>query len=82
VFSPTDECSGHDWPTCYVIIKGICEGLKYLHEELEPPLYHLDLKPANILLDDNMRPKIADFGLSRFFGQEQAQITENCIGTM
>uniref|UniRef100_A0ACD5VJM4 Uncharacterized protein n=1 Tax=Avena sativa TaxID=4498 RepID=A0ACD5VJM4_AVESA len=76
-----DECSGLDWPTRYAIIKGICEGLKYLHEELEPPLYHLDLKPANILLDDNMMPKLADFGVSRFFGQEQTQITGSCIGT-
>lgn len=76
-----DEYTGHAWPTRYAIIKGICEGLKYLHEELKPPIYHLDLKPANILLDDKMMPKLADFGLSRLFGQEQTQITESCIGT-
>ncbi|XP_066337213.1 uncharacterized protein [Miscanthus floridulus] len=76
-----DEYSGHDWPTRYAIIKGICEGLKYLHEELNPPIYHLDLKPANILLDDNMMPKLADFGLSKIFEQERTRITKSCIGT-
>jgi serine/threonine protein kinase len=72
LFSPTDEKSGHGWPTRYAIIKGICEGLEYLHEELKPdPIYHMDLKPANILLDDKMSPKLADFGLSRLFGEDQ-----------
>jgi len=65
----------------YAIIKGICNGLKYLHEELKSPIYHLDLKPANILMDENMMPKICDFGLSRFFGEESTQITRSCIGT-
>jgi len=78
----SDEYSGHDWPTRYAIIKGICEGLNYLHEELKPPIYHLDLKPANILLDNNMLPKLADFGLSRLFGEEQTRITKSCIGTL
>ncbi|XP_044433165.1 protein PSK SIMULATOR 2 isoform X2 [Triticum aestivum] len=77
----SDETSGHDWCTRYSIIKGICEGLKYLHEELEYPMYHLDLKPANILLDEKLMPKIADFGLSRFFRGEQSQITKSAIGT-
>jgi serine/threonine protein kinase len=36
-------------------------------------ILHLDLKPANILLDDNMVPKIADFGLSRCFDEKQNQ---------
>lgn len=64
-----------------MLIKGICMGLKYLHEELESPIYHLDLKPANILLDENMMPKIADFGLSRLFGEECTQITKSYFGT-
>ncbi|KAL6639788.1 hypothetical protein ACP70R_022610 [Stipagrostis hirtigluma subsp. patula] len=75
------EYDGLDWHTRYAIIKGICRGLKYLHEELKYPMYHLDLKPANILLDENMVPKIADFGLSRLFEEDQTRITESCIGT-
>uniref|UniRef100_A0ACD5VTT5 Uncharacterized protein n=1 Tax=Avena sativa TaxID=4498 RepID=A0ACD5VTT5_AVESA len=78
----SDESEGHGWHTRYKIIKGICSGLKYLHEELNPPIYHLDLKPANILLDENMIPKIADFGLSRLFGEEKTQITNSPVGTL
>ncbi|KAF8653149.1 hypothetical protein HU200_062595 [Digitaria exilis] len=78
----SDEYSGLDWNVRYAIIKGICKGLKYLHEELRPPIYHLDLKPANILLDENMLPKIADFGISRFFADERSRITGSHIGTI
>jgi serine/threonine protein kinase len=46
-------------------------GLLYLHENR---IVHLDLKPANILLDDNMVPKIADFGLSRCFDEKQSHV--------
>jgi len=76
-----DESNGHNWHTRYAIIKGICEGLEYLHEKLESPMYHLDLKPANVLLDENMSPKIADFGLSRLFGGEKTRMTKSAIGT-
>jgi coatomer subunit beta' len=59
-----------EWREHYEIIKGICDGLHYLHAI---HILHLDLKPANILLDDNMVPKIADFGLSRSFDEKQNQ---------
>jgi serine/threonine protein kinase len=69
-----------DWGTCYKIIKEICEGLHYLHEN---GIVHLDLKPANILLDDDMVPKITDFGLSRCFDEDQSRdITKTIQGTM
>ncbi|KQK17928.1 hypothetical protein BRADI_1g37626v3 [Brachypodium distachyon] len=70
-----DESCGLDWHTRYNIISGICYGLHYLHEDWQTntPIIHLDLKPANILLDDNMVPKIADFGLSRLFGEQQTR---------
>ncbi|GJM95315.1 hypothetical protein PR202_ga12032 [Eleusine coracana subsp. coracana] len=75
-----DESSGLDWNIRYSIIRGICEGLKYLHQG-EIPTFHLDLKPGNILLDTNMVPKLADFGLSRIFREKFPRITHNHYGT-
>ncbi|OEL27431.1 G-type lectin S-receptor-like serine/threonine-protein kinase [Dichanthelium oligosanthes] len=67
----TDPSRGLEWRERYQIIKGVCEGLNYLHKNR---IFHLDLKPANILMDDNMDPKIADFGLSRCFDEEQSLV--------
>lgn len=70
-----------EWRKCYEIIKGICKGLHYLH--VKQHIVHLDLKPTNILLDDMMVPKIADFGLSRRFGEKQSQTyTSKLFGTL
>ncbi|CAO2193027.1 unnamed protein product [Urochloa humidicola] len=57
-----EKTHGYEWRVRYQIIKGICEGLNYIHQE---HIYHLDLKPANVLLGINMEPKITDFGVSR-----------------
>lgn len=59
----TDELRGLEWHTRFQIIKGICEGLYHLHKETR--IIHMDLKPPNILLDDDLVPKITDFGISR-----------------
>ncbi|XP_044386752.1 putative cysteine-rich receptor-like protein kinase 35 isoform X4 [Triticum aestivum] len=78
----SEECDGLDWHTRYGIIKGTCEGLKYLHEGFKEPIYHMDLKPDNILLDENMMPKLADFGLSKLYDGEQSVITQILTGTI
>jgi len=70
----------HSWRTRYSIIKGICEGLNFLHR-CKPPILHLDLKPANILIDSSMVPKVADLGLSRLFSGSHTQVTERIRGT-
>jgi len=76
----TDASCGLDWRNRYKIIKGISQGLHYLHQKY---ILHLDLKPANILLDGNYVPKIADFGLSRLFHENQSRdITTNLRGTL
>ncbi|CAN6340933.1 unnamed protein product, partial [Urochloa humidicola] len=75
----SDASGGLQWRTRYQIIRGICEGLHYLHEH---KIVHVDLKPANILLDSYMVPKIADFGLSKFFGEKQTHaITSKLLGS-
>ncbi|KAM3276609.1 hypothetical protein ACQJBY_044805 [Aegilops geniculata] len=75
------ESCGLEWHIRYDIIRGVCSGLHYLHTECR--IIHLDLKPQNILLDDNMMPKLADFGMSRLFGQQQSRIiTESRGGTL
>ncbi|KAM3393295.1 hypothetical protein ACQJBY_014136 [Aegilops geniculata] len=77
----SDASSRLDWHTRRKIIEGISFGLQYLHEHPNVPIIHLDLKPANILLDGNMVPKITDFGLSRLFDQSRTMHTKNNIGT-
>jgi len=77
----SDELCGLDWEARYNIIKGICQGLKYLHTGSKDPIYHMDLKPANILLDEDLIPKIGDFGLSRLLGSAQTCVTETILGT-
>jgi coatomer subunit beta' len=59
---------------------GICQGLHYLHQK---NIVHFDLKPANILLDDNLVAKITDFGLSRcFIGETESRVISKIGGTL
>lgn len=76
LFTSADESCGFGWHTRYKIIRGICEGLNYLHNGSKESIFHLDLKPANILLDRNMMPKIGDFGLSRLFDSTETYSTK------
>ncbi|CAM0908456.1 unnamed protein product [Alopecurus aequalis] len=75
-----DTSGGLQWRKWYRIIKGVCEGLHYLHENY---ILHLDLKPSNILMDEEMMPKLIDFGGSRCFDEGQMDVTTITItGTM
>uniref|UniRef100_A0A453QBA2 non-specific serine/threonine protein kinase n=4 Tax=Aegilops tauschii subsp. strangulata TaxID=200361 RepID=A0A453QBA2_AEGTS len=69
------------WHTCYEIIKGLCEGLHYLHKGFEYPIYHLELKPTKVLLDKDMMPKIGGFGFYRLFDSIEASNTPEVTAT-
>ncbi|RLM69494.1 putative receptor-like protein kinase [Panicum miliaceum] len=77
-----DETRKIDWDKRFKIIKGICDGLRYLHKgsSSRPPIIHMNLVPTSIWLDDNLVPKIADFGLSRLFGGQTQMYTQNVVG--
>ncbi|KAF2594816.1 hypothetical protein F2Q70_00045381 [Brassica cretica] len=55
------------WSNRWQIIIGVARGLLYLHEEAPVRIIHRDIKASNILLDNDLNPKISDFGLARLF---------------
>ncbi|KAK8659564.1 hypothetical protein V6N13_029764 [Hibiscus sabdariffa] len=70
------------WEARYKIVLGTAEGLAYLHEESKLRIIHRDIKPSNVLLDADLTPKIADFGLVRLFPEDKSHISTAIAGTL
>ncbi|KZV27363.1 receptor-like protein kinase 1 [Dorcoceras hygrometricum] len=60
---------------------GVAQGLTYLHEECSKQIIHCDIKPQNILLDENNNARIADFGLSKLLMMDQSRTLTDIRGT-
>ncbi|THF99549.1 hypothetical protein TEA_020288 [Camellia sinensis var. sinensis] len=71
-----------DWPTRLKICIGIARGLAFLHEESRLKIVHRDIKATNVLLDENLNPKISDFGLARLNEDEKSHISTRVAGTI
>ncbi|XP_016449272.1 LRR receptor-like serine/threonine-protein kinase HSL2 [Nicotiana tabacum] len=62
-----------DWPRRFGIAVGAAQGLAYLHHDSVPAIVHRDVKSNNILLDEDFRPKVADFGLAKVMQQDSEE---------
>ncbi|CAN1234492.1 Probable receptor-like protein kinase At1g11050 [Linum perenne] len=67
------------WEQRKNVILDVAKGLVYLHCGVKPAIYHRDIKASNILLDMDLRAKVADFGLAREDGY--SHITTRVAGT-
>ncbi|KAH7841323.1 hypothetical protein Vadar_028365 [Vaccinium darrowii] len=63
------------WEALYQIAVGIARGLEYLHRGCNTRILHFDIKPHNILLNENFCPKISDFGLAKLCPQKDSIIS-------
>ncbi|XP_062094595.1 putative serine/threonine-protein kinase isoform X2 [Humulus lupulus] len=71
-----------NWSIRYQIIIGVAKGLQYLHEDSPLRIIHRDIKASNVLLDDKFQPRIGDFGLARFFPEDEAYLSTTYAGTL
>ncbi|PRQ30518.1 putative protein kinase RLK-Pelle-DLSV family [Rosa chinensis] len=76
------KCQQLDWNKRFSIIEGVAQDWLYMHKYSRKRVIHRDLKASNVLLDENMNPKISDFLMARIFtNDEQEANTMKIVGT-
>ncbi|KAM7465747.1 hypothetical protein LguiB_013309 [Lonicera macranthoides] len=83
IFSETQNKTFLGWEKLQDIALGTARGIEYLHQGCDHQILHFDIKPHNVLLDDNFNPKIADFGQAKLCPKDQIKVSMTAArGTM
>ncbi|KAJ9178808.1 hypothetical protein P3X46_010659 [Hevea brasiliensis] len=83
IFSNHGHHRSLGWEKLQDIALGIAKGIEYLHQGCDQRILHFDIKPHNILLDDNFIPKISDFGLAKLCSKDHSVVSMTTArGTM
>ncbi|XP_027174806.1 rust resistance kinase Lr10-like [Coffea eugenioides] len=83
IFSNCQNGSPLSWKQVCEIAKGVARGIEYLHQGCDMQILHFDIKPHNILLDENFVPKVSDFGLAKLYPMQKSIATLTAVrGTL
>ncbi|KAJ4802451.1 Receptor protein kinase [Rhynchospora pubera] len=82
LFKDDKKRSQLSWVIRYNIAIDVAKALAYLHHECHHRILHLDIKPANILLDGNFRALLSDFGMSKLIGRDESTVMTRARGTV
>lgn len=74
LFGRSEALTDNHWEKLQKIAIGTAKGIAYLHEECQQRIIHYDIKPANVLLDEDFVPKLADFGLAKLCNRDITQV--------
>lgn len=69
------------WDVRFRVALGTARGIAYLHEECRSCIIHCDIKPENILLDEDYSAKVSDFGLAKLIGRDFSRVLATMRGT-
>ncbi|GLT61355.1 hypothetical protein SLA2020_340680 [Shorea laevis] len=82
IFSRNSDTS-LGWEKMFEIAIGVARGIEYLHRGCEMQILHFDIKPHNILLDENFNPKVSDFGLAKLYPANDSVVSLTAVrGTL
>lgn len=69
------------WALRYQVAIDVAKALAYLHHDCRSRILHLDVKPQNILLDENFKARVSDFGISRMMNKDESRVVTTIRGT-
>ena len=79
IFPDRDNSTFLGWDQIYEIAFGVARGLEYLHRGCDMQILHFDIKPHNILLDENFIPKVSDFGLAKLYPVDDSIVSLTAV---